>query len=59
MKAAFEYARKTPSREGHARSYANPGRLFKSQVSATQEQMRQMVSAVSAAKDVAQDVNKS
>jgi hypothetical protein len=33
--------------------------FFKSQVSATQEQMRQMVSAVSAAKDVAQDVNKS
>jgi phasin len=59
MKAAFEYARKLLHAKDMQEVMQIQADFFKSQVSATQEQMRQMVSAVSAAKDVAQDVNKS
>ena len=59
MKAAFEYARNLLHAQDMQEVMQIQADFFKSQVSATQEQMRQMVSAVSAAKDVAQDVNKS
>ena len=59
MKAAFEYARKLLHAKDMQEVMQIQADFFKIQVSATQEQMRQMVSAVSAAKDVAQDVNKS
>ena len=59
MKAAFEYARKLLHAKDMQEVMQIQADFFKSQVSATQEQMREMVSAVSAAKDVAHDVNKS
>ena len=48
MKAAFEYARKLLHAKDMQEVMQIQADFFKSQVSATQEQMRQMVSAVSA-----------
>jgi phasin len=60
MKAAFEYARKLLHAKDMQEVMHIQGEFFKSQLAAAQEQMKQMGSgAVSAAKDVAQDVNKS
>jgi phasin len=60
LKAAFEYARKLLHAKDMQEIMQIQGDFFKNQLAAAEEQMKQMGSrAVSAAKDVAQDVNKS
>jgi phasin len=60
MKVAFEYARKLLHAKDMQEIMQIQGDFFKNQLAAAEEQMKQMGSgAVSAAKDVAQDVNKS
>jgi hypothetical protein len=60
MKAAFEYAHKLLPAKDMQEIMQIQGDFFKTQLTAAEEQMKQMGSrAVSAAKDVAQDVNKS
>ena len=59
MKAAFEYTRKLLNAKDMPEVMQIQTEFFRSQVSAAQEQMRQMMSAISAAKDAAPDDDKS
>ena len=60
MKAAFEYAHKLLHAKDMQEVMEIQGDFFKCQFAAAEEQMKQMgKEAVSAAKDVAQDSNKS
>jgi phasin len=60
MKSAFEYARKLLHAKDIQEVLQIQGDFFKSQLAAAQEQMKQMgTGAVSAAKELDQDINKS
>jgi phasin len=59
MKSAFEYARKLLHAKDIQEVLQIQGDFFHSQLAAAQEQMKQMgTGAVSAAKDLEQDINK-